>query len=325
MNTTANIKTMIEAMAQRKMLNRMIPNMVIEDWGQVVELPQHNTTRMKFRRYLPLDYTPNELVEGVTPDGKTLTYEEIECEVQQYGDLLYFTDVLIDTADTPVLDQATEVLGEQAARMLEMVRFNILKAGVNVFYANGVQRSDVNTPVTRELQRKIERTLRRNSAEFITKTMTSSPDYGTQSIEAGFIALCHVDCSSDIRDMKGFKSVVDYGSRKAFPYELGSVEGVRYITSPVLEPWPDAGGDAGVMLSTSGTKADVYPILYLAKDAYGIVPLRGHGSLKPSIINPTPSIADPLAQKCAVGWKAMQTCVILNQQAMVRAEVAATA
>jgi len=324
MNTTANISPMVPAMAQQKMLKRMIPNMVIEPWGQVFELPQHNSKNMKFRRYLPLDATPVELTEGVAPSGEQLKYEEITCTVQQFGDLMYFSDVVVDTEDSPILTQASEVLGEQAARLLETMRYNILKAGTNVFYANGTQRTDVNTPITRELQRKVERTLRRNAAKPVTKRTASSTNYGTEAVDACFIALCHVDCSSDIRDMKGFKDVIDYGSRQAFPYELGSVEGVRYITSPILEPWANAGGDAGTMLSTDGVKADVYPILFIAEDAFGIVPLRGHGSLKPQIVN-GPDMTNPLNQKCAIGWKTMQTCVILNQNALVRAEVAATA
>jgi N4-gp56 family major capsid protein len=68
----------------------------------------------------------------------------------------------------------------------------------------------------------------------------------------------------------------------------------------------------------------VYPILYLARDAYGIVPLKGKAAITPMVVNPKPSDSDPLAQRGHAGWKAMQTTIILNDFWMVRAEVACT-
>jgi N4-gp56 family major capsid protein len=79
------------------------------------------------------------------------------------------------------------------------------------------------------------------------------------------------------------------------------------------------------MLSTTGTSADVYPILYVARDAYGIVALKGMFAVTPMVVNPKPSDSDPLAQRGHVAWKAMQTCSILNDAWLVRCEVAATA
>ena len=82
---------------------------------------------------------------------------------------------------------------------------------------------------------------------------------------------------------------------------------------------------SAVMLSTSGVKADVYPILFFGRDAYAVVALKGDFAITPIVVNPKPSDSDPLAQRGHVGWKAMQTAVILNDAWMVRAEVAVTA
>ncbi len=43
------------------------------------------------------------------------------------------------------------------------------------------------------------------------------------------------------------------------------------------------------------------------------------------VVNPKPAAGDPLAQRGSVGWKAMQTAIILNDLWMARAEVAVTA
>lgn len=107
-------------------------------------------------------------------------------------------------------------------------------------------------------------------------------------------------------------------------FEIGKIENVRYITSTVFSSWADAGGDKGTMVSTSGVKADVYPILFLAKDAIGGVPLKGKDSLAPVVHNPTVSDSDKLGQRGHVGWKTMQTAVILNDLFMARLETSAT-
>lgn len=330
MTTTGDISNRTAVYAVARMLYRATPYLVFEKFGQTYVLPNNSTKVAKFRRFEALDATPNTLTEGVTPTAKTLSVSDVEATVVQYGDLVTITDVVNDTNEDPVLKEGTEILGEQAAEMIENVRFGILKAGTNVYYANGSSRSDVNTPLTRALQRKITRFLKGQKARMITKIVRSTPSYGTKAVAPSFVAICHPDCDSDIRDMDGFKDVIDYGSVSPWENEIGSCEGVRYVYSTIITPWEDAGGNpsAGTgpdMISTSGLNSDVYPILYIARDAYGIVPLKGQTSLSPMVVNPKPSDSDPLAQRGHISWKSMQTCVILNQAWMVRAEVAVTA
>ena len=100
---------------------------------------------------------------------------------------------------------------------------------------------------------------------------------------------------------------------KALPYEIGKVEDVRYVLTPVLDSFADAGGTAGSMVSTGGSAADVYPIVYIAKDAYGHVALKGAEAMSPTIINPGQlDKSDPLGQKGMVGWKTYHKCFIAN-------------
>lgn len=140
------------------------------------------------------------------------------------------------------------------------------------------------------------------------------------------MAVCHPDLESDLRNLSGFKPVADYGPHTSpFEGEIGSFEQVRYLSSTVIAPFPDAGGAKGVMRSTSGTNADVYPILYFGRDAFGIVPLKGKSSMTPMVVNPKPAPGDPLAQRGTVGWKLWTTTVILQDAFMARLECTATA
>ena len=101
--------------------------------------------------------------------------------------------------------------------------------------------------------------------------------------EAAIWAICHPDLETDIRSMSGYINPKQYGSVQAYENEIGAVERVRYMTTTIMTPWTDVGGAKGAMRSTSGTLADVYPIFYIGKNAYGIVPLKGKSAIAPMV------------------------------------------
>jgi len=342
--TYGDITPAVAAYAVVRMLKRAMPLLQLEKFGQAYPIPKGNTQVAKFRRYfltgatgaagsgsgsfyIPLALNP--LVEGVTPSGNKLANVDYSVQIQQYGDYATFTDVVIETHTDPILQQLTDALGEEAAVTVETLRFNVLKAGTNVFYGNAVGgRNSVVTAISRADQRRVTTALNRQNAKKITSVVRSTTDYGTKSVEAAYMAVVHPDLESDIRDMTGFKAVADYGPHMSpFEGEIGSVEQVRYLASTVIAPWINEGGSLGStgLRSTGGTNIDVYPVLYFARDAYGIVPLKGEDSMRPMVVNPKPAAGDPLAQRGTVGWKLWTATVILQELWMARLEVGATA
>lgn len=325
-NTTyGDISPRTAAYAEKELLKRGQPYLVFEKFGQAKSLPANSSKTMKFRRYQALDSTPFALTEGVTPTSTILTSTDVTVTLGQYGNLTTITDVVIDTHEDQVLNEAINVLGEQAAQMIEKMRFGVLKSGTNVMFGNGASRNAVNTVISIDLQRRAVRTLKRQNARQITSIVRSTPSFGTENVAPAFVGLIHSDLERDVRSMPGFTPAEKYGTITPWENELGKVDDVRYVSSTILEPWADAGGDKGAMISTSGTKADVYPVLYLAKDAYGIIALKGAFAITPMVSNPKPSDSDPMAQRGHVAWKAMQGAVILNDAWQLRLEVAATA
>lgn len=323
--TYGDISPRTAAYAEKELLKRGLPFLVLEKFGQAKPLPSNSTKVMKFRRYSALPNTPVTLTEGVTPASQQLSVVDVTATLSQYGGLTTISDVILDTHEDNTLNEAVNLLGEQAAQMIEKMRFGVLKAGTNVLYANGAARNAVNTAISLTLQRRAVRALKRQNARFITSIVRSTPSYGTEAVAPGYVALIHPDLEADVRGLSGFVPAEKYGSMTPWENELGKVEDVRYVSSTIFEPWADAGGAKGSMLSTTGTSADVYPVLYVARDAYGIIALKGMFALTPMVVNPKPSDSDPLAQRGHVSWKAYQTAVILNDAWLVRAEVAATA
>jgi N4-gp56 family major capsid protein len=312
------------AWASVQLLTRGEPFLVLEKFGQAKPMPKKRSDSVTFRRYNSLPATPNELTEGVTPAAKQLTKTDVPATVKQYGDLVQITDVVMDLHEDPVLKEATDILGEQAAEMIETVRFNKLKAGTAVEYSGtATQRSEVVDPVSIGLQRRITKLMKRQNARPITSVMNTTPDFNSEPIAPAYIAVCHTDLETDISNMEGFVPVERYSGITPYPSEIGKVGNVRYIGSQVLVPWEGAGA-ANTAVENDGSNVNVYPILYFARDAYGIVSIKGKSGLKPIVVNPKPSDSDPLAQRGYVGWKAYHTAVILNDAWMYRAEVACT-
>jgi len=323
----AGVSPRTNVYAERRMLQHAAPQIVLDRFGLTRPMPRNKTQTIKFRRPKVFDAATTPLVEGVTPTATQFKYEDVQTTLKQYGQVIEITDQIEDTHEDPVLNDASRQAGENIGRTIEALTYGVLKAGTNVFYANGAARNAVNTPITLTKLRAVVRALKRQKAMKITNILDTSVDYGTKGIEASFICAVHVDAESDIRNLSGFVPIAQYGQRQTVhQYEFGAVEDVRFVCTADLEPIPDAGGATSTMVSTSGSNADVYPMLFFGKEAYGVVPLRGQGAVEPTIIRPgVRSKSDPLGQRGYVGWKTWFTSVILNQVWMGRLEVAATA
>jgi N4-gp56 family major capsid protein len=317
-----------EVYAERKMLRHAAPVMVLDYTGPMLRPQPKNTGQVvKFRRPVPFTAATTPLVEGVTPSARQFLYEDVTVQQRQYGDIVRITDHIEDTHEDPVLNDISVQSGENIGRTVEALDYGVIRAGTNVFYANGTSRTVVNTTVTMQLLRNAIRGLKRQKAMKVTQILDASPKFATRAVEAAYIVVAHTDLENDIRGLPGFTPCANYGSRQMIcEHELGSVEEMRFITSPDLEPWVSAGGaPGGNVLSTNGANADVYPLLVFGKEAWVKVPLRGAGSLSPSIIPPNQrSKSDPLGQRGSVGWKMWHASVIANDGWMCRLEVAAT-
>lgn len=298
---------------------------VLSKLGLTKPMPKNKAETVKFRRPIPFDAVTDPIVEGVTPTAQKVAYEDVTATLKQYGRPIEITDKVQDLSEDPALQTASMLAGDQAGNTIEQVLFGILKAGTNVVYANGSARGNVNTAISLQKQRAVTRALQAQKAKMITRVLASGPGYGTSAVEAGYVAVGHTDLEHDIRALNNFVPVAKYAQRSTISdYELGTVDRVRYILSPDLDPFPDAGGAKGTMVSTTGSNADVYPVLFFGQDAFAHVPLKGAEAITPMVVMAKPNSADPMAQRNYVSWKTWYTAVILNESWMCRLETACT-
>lgn len=327
-STYGDISQRTAAWAATEMLEHARPIIVLSDYGQSKPMPKNKAEQVKFRRPVPYVVSTTQLTEGVTPTSHKTSYVDVPATMGQYGDVAEITDRVHDLSEDPVLRDMSVLSGEQAAETIEMVTWGVIKAGTNVVYgaAADTARSDVNDPISLSAQRTCTRFLKAQRGRKITSKMSSSVQYGTEAVDAAYLAFGHTDLESDIRDLPGFTPCEKYGSMKALPYECGKVEDVRYILTPLLDPFLSSGDTTlNGMTAVDATNVDVYPIVMIAKESYGLIPLRGAGAIHPTVLNPgTPSKSDVLGQRGYVGWKTWFVAVVLNQAWMVRMEVGAT-
>lgn len=328
--TYGDISPRTAASAAKRMLSVGQHTMVWERFGQVDPQPRNMGLTRKWRRYEALSRAIAPLAEGVTPQGQKLTITDVQCTLSQFGDFVVITDVIQDTHEDPVLQIASDRCGLQMAETVEELRYGVVRGGSNVFYAgSATARSGVAATISRGDLRKISRMFKRYKAQYITKVIKAGSAVATEPVAAAYYAVAHSDMEHDIRSITGFLPAEKYASGvNLVDGEIGKVDDVRFIVTAMAAPFLAAGASGSTFLTNGGSgtgAADVYPVIFLAADAYGIVPLQGAGAVTPTVVNPKPVQGDELGQRGSVGWKIWQAAVILNQLWMARLECGATA
>lgn len=332
--------------AERKMLRAAEPRKVLCQFGMLQPVPERKTDTVVFRRALPIDANAfgapevdanNYLMqEGVTPGARSIVYQDVQATLQQYGILTKLSSKVEMLYEDDVPADMTAKVGQHMASIEEMIAYGVVRGGTNVVFANGSARTGVNTVISLPKLRQCSRVLELAHADKVTSKLMPSVNFGTVAVEESYLVFHHTNLSADIRNLPGFTPVVEYGqSKPTHAREIGAVEEFRFLSSPYFRPFLQAasaatGTTAGTVLSNgqpnSGNAPDVYPVVIAAEEAWGNVALRGQGAVQP-IYLPAKLIthANPSGQFGYVGANFWKTAVRLNENWMVRLEVAASA
>lgn len=315
--------------AVAKMLAHAAPILVLEKFAKVEALPKNKGLTIKWRRPVPFDVSAVALTEGVTPAPQILEYEDVTSVISQYGAWVPFTDVIADTHEDPNLNTITMLCSEQAASTKEALVWGVLRAGTNVLYSGtATTRATVLAPLDEDELRSAQRELKTNHARHITKMLGASEKISTEPVAPAFVAFGHTNLEQDLRDLTGFVVREKYSNVTLLSdYEIGKFEDIRFILTPHLEPFFGAGSATTTGVLNTNSAVDVYPIVIIAQDAYGVTPLKGMESVAMGVKNPTmaASYEDPLGQRGFVSWKMWYVATRLNESWMVRIEAAASA
>lgn len=308
------------------LLDRALPLLVHAKYGQKRPVDIKSGNIAKFRRYGSLPATTSPLLEGTAPAPLQVSVTDYTETLAQYGAYVEYTDLVDFFNEDPVLTEFSELLGEHAGDSLDRVFRDKLNAGSSVYRGGAVAaRNLIVTKVSETELSVIRRTLANANAKPFKPILKASTGVGTSPLRPAFIALIHPDVSYDVMNLTNFKPVSAYASLTDVEEgEIGSDGFFRFVETTNAKYWASAGGSSGSgMKTTDGTNWDIYSILILAENAYGVTDLQGHGL--ETIVKSREQEGGPLNQKGTMGWVGITGLCILNDLMMMRYEVAVTA
>jgi N4-gp56 family major capsid protein len=322
----SDVSPRIGVYAVGKMLAYAQSRLVLEPYAMVTPLPKNKGQTIKWRRPVPFAVDTTALLEGVTPNPEIMQYEDVSAQILEFGGWVPITDWILDTHEDPVLNDIVQLLGKKAADTKEAIIWGIVRAGSSVVYSGAAtSRATVDSPLSGDELDIVIRTLKANHAEPVTRMLSPSPNFGTEAVNGGFIAVGHSNMEQDIRKLDGFVPKERYGSFKPLSdWELGKVNDIRFILTPHLEPFPGAGSATITGVLSTNSRVDVYPLIVFGQDAYGVTALKGMDSAQVTVTNPSmgKTETDPLGQRGFAAWKFWYVAKILNDLWIIRVEAA---
>ena len=249
-------------------------------------LPRNYGDTINWRRFKKLSVASNlgELTEGQTPEGKTgINGESITAVIKQYGEVMYFTDLVDLQQLDDVRREYTIELGYIAQETLDTIVRNELVAGGSVYYATGAsveavaESSDVAARPSIDDFRKIILGFKKDFVQ------------GVRGASGRYIALISPEVMYALFDDKRMLQYMSFGQTNA-PLSDGvaiDMFGIRF--EEVLN---------------APTVGNAHDSIVLADEAYAITKLQGEGNVR--VITKglgSAGVSDPLDQRQSIGYK----------------------
>jgi len=269
-------------------------------------LPKNYGDTINWRRFKKLELAPNLglLTEGVTPDGKEgISGESIQAVIQQYGEVMYFTDLVDLQQLDDVRREYTIELGYIAQETLDRIVRNVLVSEGSVYFANGEAGFDELVTLAAGAD-KID--ARPKIDDFRRVILGFKKDFvtGVRGAAGRYVALVSPEVMFALFDDERMIQYMNFGQNNA-PLMDGMIVdlfGIRFeevLNAPVV--------------------GDLHDSIILADEAYAITKLQGEGNVR--VITKglgSAGVSDPLDQRQSIGYKITGfSAKVLRQESVV--------
>jgi N4-gp56 family major capsid protein len=250
-------------------------------------LPKNFGDTINWRRFKKLKVSDDLglLVEGQTPEGKTgIDGESIHAVIQQYGEVMYFTDLVDLQQLDDVRREYTIELGYIAQETLDTIVRNTLVAEGSVFYAAGATANVSLAALEADQGRPKIDDFRKIVLGFKKDFVT-----GVRGAAGRYVALISPEVMFALFDDERMHQYMSYGQTNG-PLQDGmaiDMFGIRFeevLNAPVVGSAHDS--------------------IVLADEAYAITKLQGEGNVR--VITKglgSAGVSDPLDQRQSIGYK----------------------
>jgi N4-gp56 family major capsid protein len=278
-------------------------DVVLTDAAYKEDIPANSSKTISFTQYSRLAIPGSVLTDGTPPTDTQLDPTALTATVDQWGAFVTLTDMAVLTVKHPLVQEATYLLGEQAAELIESTVNSVLVAGTQVQYANG-----------KTARTALAATDVMTAAE-IRKAVAVLQKYGVRRVNAGgkfsnnqtagkyYILYVDPSVAMDILADSEFRSANQYNNDAL---KAGKVLGTWYQTMVVTSN----------VIPTVSSTVTVHTSYLVGRNAYAVTNLQ---NLKSYVEGPG-GVSDPLHQKRTIGWKVAFKAAILNNNFMIRIE-----
>lgn len=246
LTTTEGLSAEVQVWYDRKMLKDMKPKLVHYEYGQKRAMPKNGGKTVSFRKWTPFGAITQPLLEGVVPEGQSLSMTEVTATVAGYGGYVAVSDLLDATAIDPVAADAVELMADQGGLSIDTLIRDTVNAGTNVQYGgNKTHRYALTAQdkLTTTDLRKAVRTLKKNNA----------PTF-TRGGKGYYVAIVGPDSTYDLQSDATWQDVAKYQDKeRIFSGEIGRIFGVIVVETPqskLFAPAPLSAASAGLTVAS---------------------------------------------------------------------------
>lgn len=302
-----------------KMLLKMLRQLDFHYMKYATEksLPKNFADTINWRRFIKLSPNIDPLQEARTPEGRLIRGTALTATIAQYGDVLYFSDLVDVMQLDDVKREYTVELGYLAKETLDVIVRNTLVAEGSVFFANGA--ADLDAFTTAATNGIPNFGVRIDDIRKITIGMKRAHLAGSRKAGGKYLALVSPEIMYDLFDDNRMQTYMNFGQTNA-PFRDGlAVEmfGIRFeevLNAPVKE----LQFNAGTQQDPDLVDFEAHDIIIIGEEGYAVTKLEGAGIRIITKGLGSAGVEDPLDQRQSIGWKITGFgAKVLNQESVV--------
>ena len=277
-----------------KMLLKMLRQLEFHYMKYATEksLPKNFADTINWRRFIKLSPNIEPLQEARTPEGRLIRGTALTATIAQYGDVLYFSDLVDVMQLDDVKREYTVELGYLAKETLDLIVRNTLVAEGSVFFARRVDDLDDLNPTGSQVSI--------DEIRQITIGMKRAHLAGSRKAGGKYLALVSPEIMYDLFDDNRMQTYMNFGQTNT-PFKDGlAVEmfGIRFeevLNAPVISLTKE--------IESVETDFEAHDVIIIGEEGYAVTKLEGAGVRIITKGLGSAGVEDPLDQRQSIGWK----------------------
>lgn len=257
-----------------KLLANATLRMVASSVCDKVSQPKGSGKTANFVKYARMNIPVTALSEGVDPQNNTFSPSTISVTLDQWGDVLTLTDLAVITTSHPLVSIATELLADNAQRVIDREVQIVWLAGTNVQYGDSsvTARPSVSAmKITDTIIHRARITLADAGApprggpskDYI---VASADSGGTLTQGMAYVGIAGVQVMGDIMQagtsLGTWAAVAMYANQKAlYAAEVGTWLGIRWVETNFIPKFARLGNNTTAVASGAAFGTGTTPVV----------------------------------------------------------------